>query len=91
MEVTKLGYILLEIANPIGIIGVILVLIAYMLLQVDKMSQDSVSYSVLNIIGSILILYSLFYYWNLSSFVVEISWLIISFYGLFKSIRLRIT
>lgn len=89
LEAMKLGYVFHEIANPIGIVGVVLVLIAYTLLQIDRMSQDSIAYSLLNVIGSVLILYSLCYYWNLASGIIEIAWLIISIYGLCKSIRLR--
>lgn len=84
-----MGYLLHEIANPLGILGVALVLVAYLLLQMDRMSQDSVSYSMLNVIGSILILYSLYFYWNLASGIIEVAWLIISIYGLFKAYRLR--
>lgn len=80
-----------NIANPVGIVGVILVLVAYFLLQIDKMSQDSVLYSLLNVVGSLLILYSLYYYWNLASGVIEFAWLAISIFGLIKSLRLRYT
>ena len=82
----KLSYILHEIANPLGVIGVVLVLIAYLLLQLDRLSQNAVSYSLLNLIGSMLILYSLYFYWNLASGVIEAAWLLISLYGLIKSI-----
>lgn len=85
----KLSYILYKIANPVGIVGVILILIAYLLLQLDRMSQDSVAYSMLNVVGSVLILYSLYFYWNLASGIIEIVWLIISIFGLFKAYRLR--
>lgn len=74
--------------NTIGIIGVILVLLAYFLLQIDKLPQDSIIYSLLNLIGSIFILISLFYTWNLASFIIEISWLAISIFGLSKAIYL---
>ncbi len=84
-----MDYFLHEIANPIGIVGVVLVLIAYLFLQLDRMSQDSVTYSMLNVIGSIFILYSLFFFWNLASGIIEVAWLIISIYGLIKAYRLK--
>ena len=74
-------------ANFLGITGVILILIAYTLLQIGKMSAESVSYSLLNALGAVLILISLYFYWNLASGVIEIAWLIISTYGLVKAIR----
>lgn len=75
--------------NVIGMIGVVMVLVAYLLLQVDKLSQDSVIFSLSNFVGSILILVSLYFTWNLASGVIEIAWLIISTFGLGKAIYLR--
>ena len=78
---------LAENANFIGMIGVGFVLIAYALLQVNKMSPQSIIYSLLNTIGSLMILVSLYYYWNLASGVIEIAWLLISLYGLIRATR----
>ena len=75
--------------NTIGIVGVVIVLAAYLLLQVDRLSQDSIAFSLMNFFGSILILVSLYYSWNLASGIIEISWLIISFFGLIKAIYLK--
>ncbi len=77
---------LAEDANIIGVVGVFLVLLAYMLLQLEKMKAGWISYSLLNTLGSALILVSLYFYWNLASGVIEIAWLIISLYGLIKSL-----
>lgn len=76
-------------SNIIGLAGVFMVLIAYFFLQIEKMSADTITYSVLNLVGSIFILFSLCYHWNLSSFVIEIAWLAISLYGLVRSIYHR--
>ena len=72
-------------ANVLGVIGVFLVLLAYILLQTDKMKAGWISYSLLNALGSGLILISLYFYWNLASGVIEVAWFIISLYGLIKS------
>ncbi len=72
--------------NAIGIVGVVMVLVAYFLLQIDKLSQDSITFSLLNFLGSIFILVSLYFTWNLASGVIEIAWLIISFFGLGKAV-----
>jgi membrane-bound ClpP family serine protease len=71
--------------NAIGIIGVILVLLAYFLLQIDRLKQDSVIYSLLNLVGSFLILVSLYFTWNLASGIIEIAWFLISVFGLVKA------
>ncbi len=69
----------------IGLIGVSMILITYYLLQSGRLKSISFSYSILNLIGSILILYSLFFDWNLPAAVVEIAWIAISIYGIFKA------
>lgn len=77
--------LLQELSNGLGVFGVLLVLLAYVLLQIDKMKAWWISYSLLNLVGSGLILISLYFYWNLASGIIEIAWFIISLYGLIKS------
>ncbi len=76
-------------ANFLGVVGVFLVLLAYLLLQLEKMSAKSVLYSLLNTVGSLLILISLYFYWNLASGIIEMAWLFISIYGLVRAIQIR--
>lgn len=66
----------------VGNLGVVLILGSYFLLQIDKIDSKSVAYSVGNAIGAVLILVSLCFAFNLSSFIIEIFWLLISLYGL---------
>lgn len=69
------------VEDIIGLIGVLLTLIAYFLLQIEAIKSDGLNYSLLNTIGSILIFCSILKTWNLSAAVMEISWLLISLYG----------
>ncbi len=80
---------LFDNANVLGIIGVILILVAYIFLQLGRMKAIWVSYSLLNFVGSGLILISLYIYPNLASQVIEVAWFVISFYGLIKALRRR--
>ncbi len=70
-----------------GFIGVLLIIIAYLLLQLDKLPSSSPNYSLLNAAGALLIIVSLIFKFNLSAFVVEVFWLLISLFGLTKSLR----
>jgi hypothetical protein len=79
----------LQYANHIGIIGVLITLIAYLLLSVGRLASESFTYSLLNFVGSWLILFSLMFYWNLSSVVIEIAWISISVIGMYRYFRLR--
>ena len=74
--------LLSKIANPVGLIGVILLLIAYFFLSTGRWRSDSLTYQINNLLGALFILYSLCFYWNLSSFVIEVAWIMISLIGI---------
>jgi len=73
----------------IGIIGVFIIIVAYMLLQLEKMEAKDLSFSVLNTFGALLIIISLLYDWNLASFLMESIWMLISLYGILKYYKLK--
>jgi len=68
----------------VGNVGVLLMVIAYLLLQLDKLSSSAVSYLLLNAVGAILVIISLTFRFNLSAFFMEAFWVLISLYGLAK-------
>jgi hypothetical protein len=70
--------------NIIGIMGALLIVLAYSLLQLEKLAFNSLAYSLTNLIGSLLLIYSLLYNWNFPSVLIEIFWLLISTIGLVK-------
>lgn len=67
-----------------GNIGVALMVLGYLLLQAERVRSSDLSYSLMNGIGALLVVVSLFYRFNLSAFLVEVFWLLISVYGLIK-------
>ena len=73
----------------IGNVGVLLMVIAYLLLQLEKVSSSAVSYLLLNAVGAVLVIISLMFRFNLSAFLMEAFWLLISLYGLTKSLFSR--
>lgn len=77
----------INIPNIVGIIGVILTIVAYYWLSINKISSTSLLYVLLNLIGSALILFSLFFYWNLASVIIELAWIFISLIGLYKVVK----
>jgi hypothetical protein len=78
---------MLQLHNVVGIVGVLLILIAYCLLQAGRLSRDVLSYSIINGLGSALILFSLYFEFNLPSAIIELSWLFISIYGAMRCVR----
>jgi len=67
-----------------GFIGVLLIVIAYLLLQLDKPPSSSLRFSLLNAAGSLLIFVSLLFKFNASAFLMEVFWFLISLLGLIK-------
>ncbi len=72
--------------DAVGNVGVLLVLACYFLIQAGRLDIRALPYSVLNGVGAILIMVSLFYSFNLSSFVIECAWLAISVYGVARRV-----
>jgi predicted membrane protein len=69
-----------------GFIGVLLIVIAYLLLQLNKLPSSSPSYSLMNAAGALLIIISLIFDFNFSAFVVEVFWFLISLFGIWRSL-----
>ena len=67
-----------------GFVGVFLIVIAYLLLQLDKLPSSSLSFSLMNAVGSLLIILSLLFKFNVSAFLIEVFWFLISLLGLAK-------
>jgi hypothetical protein len=70
--------------NIVGNIGVAIIVLTYILLQIERIRSDQLLYSLLNGIGAALILISLYFDFNLPSVVVEAFWLLISLFGIGK-------
>lgn len=68
----------------IGIVGVCQVLLAYFLLQNNILKSADLIFSLLNLMGALMILYSLLFNWNLASVVIEIAWITISLQGIYQ-------
>jgi len=68
--------------NVVGNLGVVLIVGTYFLVQIGRMSAVRLPYITLNGLGALLILYSLWFDFNLSAFLIEIIWLLISLMGI---------
>lgn len=72
------------IGNIVGIIGDILLVLAYFLLQSGRLSAKNLSFSMMNFWGAMGILFSLIFSWNLPAAVIEIVWGAISLFGMWR-------
>ncbi len=71
----------------LGNVGVFVILATYLLLQLQRLSATRPPYLLANGLGALLILISLMNQFNLSAFVIEAAWLLISVYGLIRCLR----
>ncbi len=72
-----------------GLLGVAAVLLAYFLLQANRLHGNGLTYQLMNAFGAFAVLLSLLYAFNLSAFVLEALWLAISIYGIARGRRSR--
>lgn len=79
----------ITLTDIVGLTGVAVILFTYFLLQTEKIASTSPGYSLLNILGSALIMVSLTVNWNLASAVIEVFWIMISLIGVYKYLKKR--
>jgi multidrug transporter EmrE-like cation transporter len=70
--------------NVIGNLGVIMIVGSYFLVQIGKMSATGFSYTSLNGVGAAFIMVSLYFDFNLSAFIIEVFWILISLVGMVR-------
>lgn len=68
----------------VGTLGVGVIILTYVLLQIERIRSTELMYSVLNAVGAALILISLYFDFNFPSVVVEGFWLVISVFGIVR-------
>lgn len=73
----------------VGNVGVVVLMIAYLMLQLNKLRSDGLAYSLSNAVGASLIVVSLVVNFNLSALLMEIFWVLISLLGIYRYFRLK--
>ncbi len=72
-----------------GVVGVVLILIAYAGAQIGRLEATGAPALLLNLVGAALVLVSLAYSFNLAAFIMESAWALVAIYGLAKLARKR--
>jgi hypothetical protein len=73
----------------VGLIGVVLIVVTYLLLQLEKLRSNDLAYSLMNAIGASLIVLSLLVNFNLSALLMEVFWVLISLLGVYRYFRFK--
>ena len=63
----------------LGSLGVLIIVAAYLWLQIGRIAGQNVVFSGANLLGSMLILVSLYFDFNFSAALIEIFWIVISY------------
>ena len=79
----------LEWYDWIGMLGTLLVLGAFFLLQAGKIHGNRLAYQLLNLLGAAGVLVSLSGKFNIAVFLLEAAWIAISVYGIVRSFKAR--
>ena len=77
------------VMDLVGNVGVAILVVTYLLLQLDKLKSADLAYSALNALGAGLIVASLVVDFNLSALIIEVFWVLISFIGIGRHLRLK--
>ncbi|HZX71789.1 MAG TPA: hypothetical protein VFE77_13320 [Rhodanobacter sp.] len=73
-----------------GYIGVVLILLAFLLLQAQRLRGNGLTYQVMNIFGALGVMLSLLFgSFNLSAFLLEVAWIAIGIFGIWRNWRGR--
>ena len=73
----------------VGMAGTLMVLGAFALLQAGRLSGTGIAYQLLNLFGAGGVLLSLLGTFNVSVFLLEAAWVLISGYGIARSFKAR--
>jgi hypothetical protein len=79
----------LSIHNLAGSAGAAIIIAAYFAMQQRWLDALDWRFPAANVVGSLLILVSLWFDWNFPSVVIEIFWALISLMGLMRSLAER--
>ncbi len=73
----------------VGLAGMLMTVAAFLLLQTGRLSGTGIVYQLLNLFGAGGVLVSLLGTFNVSVFLLELTWVLISGYGIARSFKAR--
>jgi len=76
----------MSLPDALGVFGSLLIVVAYFGNLRHALPTTGLTYPLLNLIGASLILFSLWWAWNLAAAVMEGFWALISVYGLLRGL-----
>ncbi|PZU57837.1 MAG: hypothetical protein DI547_12305 [Sphingobium sp.] len=75
-----------DLADIIGLTGSGMMVVAYAYSNIAK-AMNFILFNLLNLVGSLLLIFSLMVHFNVASMAMEIVWTVIALFGLIKALR----
>ena len=75
-----------DLANIVGLAGSAMMVVAYAYSNMAK-TMNFILFNLLNLVGSLLLIWSLTVHFNLASMALEIVWTLIALLGLVKAMK----
>lgn len=74
----------MSLSDVVGLVGAALMLSAYAAVALDKLHATGGPALSMNLAGALLVLFSLFYDFNLSAAILETAWALVALVGLVR-------
>ncbi len=74
-------------SDAVGIGGALISIYCYARVQWRREYAKSMEYSMGNLIGTVMLIISLMYNWNVAAFLSNLAWGAISLYGVYRCLR----
>ena len=78
---------MIELSDAIGLCGVTISIYCYGRVQWQRDYAKRISYSLLNLLASALLIVSLAHHWNLAAFASNLIWGLFSAYGVYRCMK----
>ncbi|SLN14014.1 hypothetical protein TRL7639_00189 [Falsiruegeria litorea R37] len=75
--------------DAVGTLGTLIIALAYFATQMRYLNSDDLLFPLVNLLGALLLIYSLSHNFNLASVLMEGFWIIISIVGIVQNLRAR--
>lgn len=80
---------MIDFADAVGFVGVFFSASSYMRLQMRREFAKTMAYSFMNVAACTCFGISIFFHWNLASFVNTSIWLMFSLYGVYRCMKYK--
>jgi hypothetical protein len=73
-----------DLPDTVGIFGALISIYYYARVQWEREYAKRMEYSVGNLVGTVMLLFSLIYHWNVAAFLSNMAWGVVSIYGVYR-------